>query len=155
MISLRPRHLFLGLALFAGLALAVSTAIQSQPTAFTGGLWVGSTASKTATNRVTNLVSGSIAWDVPPLAANTCTDSTTVTVTGAAVGDPCKVGVTWALLNTAIDAGTGNLNNGDAGSTMFECFVTVANTAVVRACSHAAVQDPSDAGFRVWVMSNQ
>ncbi len=64
-------------------------------------------------------------------------DDLTMTVTGAADGDICSVGVP----------------NGSAGAeSNFTCWVSAANTATVRHCTHNLVEDVASGTFRVMVV---
>lgn len=69
--------------------------------------------------------------------SDTTADSSNITVTGAAVGDGCVVGVPVAAQVT--------------GAT-FECFVTATNTVVIRFNANGAAIDPASGSFTVRVL---
>jgi len=123
-------------ALVASVALAAAT-IHWEAQVFRGGFWSGTTAAKTAGNKVTGMYEGSVTMDF----ANTtiqCEDSTAITVTGAQVGDPCFVGVDSATVNAAHSS--------------FSCY-SLANQAKVRHCPAGTATNPTEAVFRVRVVS--
>lgn len=66
----------------------------------------------------------------------TCEDSTGFTVTGAATGDVCIVGV----------PSTGGSSNGT-----YSCYVSAADTVKVRHCAAGTADDPASATFTVRV----
>lgn len=83
--------------------------------------------------------SAPLAYDFAALATGTCADSSSVTITGAALGDSCILG-----MNQALDA--------TATTTVLGCRVTAANAGVVRACAVGIALDGGstdlpDAGY--------
>lgn len=129
--------------LVAGIAFG-GPAIQKLTQIFSGGVFLVKTLSHagTSTNKITASLSAQKDYDFPST-TDACEDSSAVSVPGAALGDPCAVGL-MAPFGLA-DAGVGG---------WFECFVSAADNAKVRMCTHGAY-DPEDAGFNVRVTSNQ
>ena len=136
----------------AALVLAAAVVAQSNaevrlvPQILRGGFWSGSTAQKTAANKVTEVLAGALDYDFA-LSVTTCADSPAITVTGAQSGDPCMVGF------DPVGAGQGDA--GVAADSMFECFVSAADAVNVRHCAHGIGSNPGDAGFRVRVIGNR
>lgn len=73
---------------------------------------------------VTDVMTGTASLDFTALAANSC-EVLTVTVTGAADGDTCSLGLPNALVDV----------DGATERTLFECWVSAANTVSVRRCN--------------------
>lgn len=97
-----------------------------------------------AANRVSKMLAASSVIDVATATA-ACNDSAGVTITGAAVGDPCFVGAP----TTITGAGTGL-------SASFTCYVSAANTVVLRHCvAGVAADDPASATWFFRVISSQ
>lgn len=96
-----------------------------------------------AANKVTKMLGANATIDFAS-ATITCTDSSAVTVTGAVAGDACSVGPPV----TVNGAGTG-LNS------TFSCYVSAANTVLVRHCAAGTADDPASATFFVRVISSQ
>ncbi len=121
------------------IAYAAALEIRTIPQVFRAGFWSGTTAAKTAGNKVTGVYEGSLVYD---FGASTieCDDSSTITLTGAQVGDPCFVGID--------DQGAAAVNSS------FTCYAT-ANGAVVRHCPAGTASNPLDAGYRVRVISSR
>jgi hypothetical protein len=88
------------------------------------------------------VMSNSASVDFGAITANTCSDSSGITVTGAADGDVATVGVPAALMTA-----TGFPN------VTFSAYVSSSSTVKVRACNASAVttSDPSAATIRVQV----
>lgn len=107
-----------------------------------GPLYVGSSTISSG-NKITKTLAGSIAFDFASVTI-TCEDSTGITVTGAATGDPCFVGPP----TTISGAGTGLHSN-------FTCYVSAADTVKVRHCAAGTADNPASATFRVRVFSSQ
>lgn len=134
-----------GLVLFAGLAWGAPV-LQRLKVLFNGGIAIG-TASQTATsaNTITNSLAGSGSFDSPAIGAGAanCADSPPITVTGAALGDPCIAADTTGAPHIEVQD---------------SCFVSASNTVKVRRCAaraDAGTLDLGDAGFRVRTFSNQ
>lgn len=92
----------------------------------------------TETNAITKTLSGSAVIDFAS-ATITCSDSSAITVTGATIGDACAVGTPAAA--TA---------NSD-----FSCYVSAANTVLVRHCPAGTAADPASATYYVRLFSAQ
>lgn len=93
----------------------------------------------------THAVSKSLVADVDyDFASSTivCTDTPAVTLTGAAVGAPCFVGI------GPRDGGTQIVT---ANST-FSCFVDAVDTVKLRHCAVGTAANPADAGYVVRVV---
>lgn len=90
--------------------------------------------------RIVKHLSAAANLDFTALAANTC-ETFTVTVTGAADGDTCSMGIPNALADV----------DGAAEKTLFFCWVSGANTASVRRCNvtAGATANPAVASVRV------
>lgn len=138
------RALRLGLlaaVLVAGLVYAqvatTSINIDFAPRAMQSGMYVGRSGLSSATNVVTQALAGSLTHDFASQTI-TCADSASITVTGAAVGDPCFVG-------SAVAPGNAN----------FTCYVSATNTVLVHFCPAGTAVDPASQLFRVRVISNQ
>lgn len=109
---------------------------------YKGGFFVGPRlTAATAGNRVTRMLAGSIAFDFASVTI-TCEDSTGITVTGAAVNDPCFVGPP----TTISGAGTGLHSS-------FTCYVSAADTVKVRHCAAGTADNPASATYTVRVIS--
>lgn len=134
------------LVLISTLALAAGsiTGVESGAQLFKSGFFVGprSTAA-VAGNRVTRTLAGSITFDFASVTI-TCEDSTGITVTGAAVNDPCFVGPP----TTISGAGTGLHSS-------FTCYVSAADTVKVRHCAAGTADNPASATYTVRVISAQ
>lgn len=128
----------LAAALIASVALAATVRLDAQ--VFRGGFWSGSVASRASGNRVTGMYESSATIDFAS-ATTTCADSTAITVTGAAVGDPCAVGYDGATVNAA--------------NSSFSCYVSAADAVKVRHCAAGTASDPTSATFRVRVISSR
>lgn len=154
-MNIKPRFLF-ALALLAVSAFAVTEPIvelvsSTRPTWFQSGLYIAPASSfplSTTANKVTKMLGGSIDYDFAT-STTTCLESPAVTVTGAAVGDPCFVGF------PLIVAGGGTADGGNGLQATFQCRVSAANTVLVRHCAVGTADDPPDAGYNVRVISNQ
>ena len=95
--------------------------------------------STTETNAITKALAGSKDFSAADAGANSCITLTTVTVTGAALGDPCMVGTELA-----------------SESLQPFCRVTAADTASIYVCNPtAAPLAVADAGYDVRVISAQ
>ena len=125
--------------LVGSVAYAADLTIQWSAQVFRAGFWSGATASKTAGNKVTGAYAGSVTYDFGESTIE-CDDSSTITLTGAQVGDPCFVGID--------DQGAAAVNSS------FTCYA-VANGAVVRHCPAGTASNPLDAGYRVRVISSR
>lgn len=125
--------------LTAGLALAQQQVVNIDftPRAMQAGFYSGTSGMSASANRVTNVLAGSITHDFAS-GTITCADSASITVTGAAVGDPCFVGLA---------ATPGNAN--------FTCYVSATNTVLVHFCPAGTAVDPASQVFRVRVISSQ
>ena len=134
----------LALALLAGLAHAVSVDYPLLSW-FRAGFWVMpiSLGAQTSTaNKVTRMLAGSATIDFASVTI-TCEDSAAITVTGAAVNDPCFVGPP-----TTISAASTGLHSN------FTCYVNAADAVKVRHCAAGTADDPASATFEVRVISN-
>lgn len=67
-----------------------------------------------------------------------CEDSTGVTVTGAAVGDACDVGIPAA-----------------PGNGSFTCYVSAANTVKGHFCPSGTATNPASGSYRYYITSNR
>lgn len=130
----------LTLVLLAGLAFALPTNITKILNAQVGSnLWVGPASIITTGNAVTKMLGTSATIDFTT-ATTTCTESSGLTVTGAAAGDPCFVG-------TPTTGGSTNAS--------YTCYVSAADTVKVRHCAAGTADDPASATFFVRVISSQ
>jgi hypothetical protein len=93
----------------------------------------GTTQLGSSGNAIANSVSGSAVIDFAAT-TNTTLDSSGVTVTGAAVGDVCIVGVPTAAAVTGAS---------------FTCYVSASNTAKVRLAAQGTSIDPASGTFNV------
>lgn len=139
------RAAFVGLFVlaFGGVAYAATTVPVKAPTWFSGGVFVNSAKNATSTataNKVTKMLGASSTYDPASITA-TCTESSAITVTGAAVGDPCSVGV---------PAANGALN------VSHTCYVSAADAVKVKVCNPTAgAIDGASGTFYVRVVSSQ
>lgn len=126
----------------ASAAIAAPYAMISFAQWFKGGVYVGLLANASTNNKLTKSVaSGAITYDCADTLTATCTDSSGQTVTGAAVGDTCEIGP-----------------NATAGalSGTWTCYVSAANTVVIKFCNPTAGSiNPASGSFRVRTLSNQ
>lgn len=127
-------------ALVAGVAVAQN--VDNFVRHMKGGWQSGTYGVRSSTHKVTNALAGSIDYDFAS-ATIVCNDSPAITVTGAAVGDPCFVGLATPTGGTF----TANSN--------FTCYVSEANTVLVRHCPAGTAANPADAGYNVRIISNQ
>jgi len=104
-----------------------------------GGFQAGSAATVgTSANAVTKMLGGSATIDFAS-GTVTCSDSSAITVTGAAAGDPCFVGApTTAQANST-----------------FTCYVSATDAVKVRHCPAGTAADPASATYFVRVISSQ
>lgn len=139
------RKLAVGFVVVASLGViaASNVDLRTVPLAFKGGLWSGAKGIKTAGNKVTEMLAGSLDFDFAA-ATITCEDSPDITVTGAQLGDPCMVGFDKAAVNTS-DAGI---------HSSFQCYA-FADTVKIRHCAAGTATNPPDAGYRVRVIGNR
>lgn len=105
------------------------------------GLYIGPASinpPSNTNNKITYTLSGVEAFQFTDAGAGSCQTSTGVTVTGAAVGDPCMV-------------------SGGAmrASATYSCFVSSANTVKVKECVEADEGGTQDAGYFTRIFSNQ
>jgi len=114
--------------LLGGAAYAAS-ALQKMHEIFTQGLTLGQTGTQ-----ISDSFAASSTIDFAST-TDQCTDSSAITVTGAAVNDVCLVGAPAS---------------GGAANAFFSCYVSAADAVKVRFCSHGAV-DPASATFTVRV----
>lgn len=128
------------LALCVGVALAQSNVINMDfsPRGMQAGFFSGRSGLLSSSNRVTNMLSGSITHDFASQTI-TCADSANITVTGAQVGDPCFVGPPAAPV----------------ANTQYTCYVSAADTVVVRFCPAGTAANPANVEYKVRVISNQ
>lgn len=127
--------LLLGTVAFA----AVTVAREERVMHFKNGIYVGSGAA-VAANKVTKSLAASTTYDPASITA-TCTESSAITVTGAAVGDPCTVGV---------PAANGALN------VSHTCYVSAASAVTIKVCNPTAgAIDGASGTFYVRVTSSQ
>lgn len=68
-----------------------------------------------------------------------CEDSSAITVTGAAVGDPCSVGKPATM---------------PCAHCWLDCYVSAANAVKVRLCAHGASGNPAAANYQVRTISS-
>lgn len=125
--------------LLAGVAAAGNASITYIASVLRGGAFFGSTAAKTSGNKVSGAYEGTLDFDFASTTIQ-CEDSTAITVTGAQVGDPCFVGIDSATVNAAHSS--------------FTCY-SLANQAKIRHCPAGTATNPTDAGFRVRVISSR
>lgn len=139
------KRLALFLVLLSTIALAAAGTISGMTEGaqwFKSGFFVGPAATTaTAANRIDNVLAGSITFDFASVTI-TCEDSTGITVTGAAVNDPCFVGPP----TTISGAGTGLHSS-------FTCYVSAADTVKVRHCAAGTADNPASATYTVRVIS--
>lgn len=139
------KRLALFLVLLSTLAIAAAgtiTGVADGAQWFKSGFFVGPAATTTtAANRIDNVLAGSITFDFASVTI-TCEDSTGITVTGAAVNDPCFVGPP----TTISGAGTGLHSS-------FTCYVSAADTVKVRHCAAGTADNPASATYTVRVIS--
>lgn len=135
------RFAVVGMALVAGVAFAgLNYNIDNIARWVKGGLYVmpaSISAQVVAANGVTRMLGGSTTFDFPSNSI-LCADATGLTVTGAQLGDPCFVGAPAAL----------------AANSSFTCYVSAANTVVVRHCPVGTVVDPASALYFIRVVSS-
>lgn len=129
--------------LVTGIAIA-GPSLERLTKIFGGGIYIVKTLShaSTASNKITASLSAQKDYDFPSL-TDTCDDSSAVSIPGAALGDPCSLGL-MAPFDVA-DAGVGG---------WFGCYVSGTDTARVRLCTHGAY-NAADAGYNLRVTSNQ
>lgn len=135
----------LSVALFVG-AIAFATAPTTRNVEyadqqqFTGGIKVGKTASTTKVAKITRCSMdhrfGALTNDGGTYAC--ATSSWGATCTGAAVGDECSIGYKLPV-PVNLEART------------YQCYVSAADTVVVRACGAAGANATTDAGFNFTV----
>lgn len=134
-------------AMAQGVVEKVDRAGSLYPLFFDRGFYVGPRSpdpTSTTANKVTRMLSTSATIDVATVTA-ACNDSAGQTITGAQVGDPCFVGMPTTLTG----AGTGL-------SATFTCYVSAANTVVLRHCPvGVAADDPASATYFFRVISQQ
>lgn len=108
----------------------------------TGNLTVSGGMNIGGGTTLAKVMSNTASVDFGAITANTCSDSSGITVTGAADGDVATVGVPAALMTA-----TGFPN------VTFSAYVSSSSTVKVRACNASAVttSDPSAATIRVQV----
>lgn len=97
----------------------------------------------TEANAITKVLTASSTINFTAAALG-CADSSAITVTGAAVGDPCSVGVPATVGSTA-DAGV---------QSTFSCYVSAADAVKVRFCTFS-YEDPASSTYYVRVISSQ
>lgn len=131
--------LALGL-LVAGIAYAAPS-IDKVRRDFWGGLTIGAAGiAGTAGNIIKESLGASATYDAASITA-TCDESSAITVTGAAVGDPCMVGVPVA-------AGALNVS--------WTCYVSAADAVKVKVCNPTAgAINPTSGTFYVRTFSSQ
>jgi hypothetical protein len=128
----------LGFIMVAGVAHAAPAALERLHKIFAGGITVASAAAgrSASANKVQDVLAGSATVDFASV-TDSCTDSTAITVTGAAVGDRCMVGTPAAP---------------DATS-FFMCYVSAADSVKVRHCAHGTV-NPASGSYTVTVVGH-
>ena len=89
-------------------------------------------------NKETRSLSGSVSFDFPS-ATITCNNATAITVLGAQVNDPCFT----------------SLPGSPAANFITTCYVSAADTVIVRGCPVGTAVDPALATYNVRVISNQ
>lgn len=115
--------------LTAGLALAATN--FEDALVFRGGVTFGSTGTA-----LSDSYAASSTQNIGSISANTCTDSSAITVTGAAVNDACAVGTAAAI---------------EAGLSV-TCFVSAADAVKVRLCNvTVGAVDPANQAYAVRV----
>jgi hypothetical protein len=124
---------------FGGIALAGPGTVNQITEYFQGGLFVHPrTIAEASANKVTKMLGGSGTID---FASQTITCNTSnITVTGAATGDPCFVGPP---------------STGGAANSSFTCYVSAADTVTVKHCPAGTASDPASASYAVRVISSQ
>jgi hypothetical protein len=96
-VKLTGKHLVLAAALFATSALAVNVGIQTIAQWFKGGIWVGTTAATSDTNKIIDSRGTCFSYDFPAFTAGGAgqagghLDGPTFALTGTAPGDVCFV----------------------------------------------------------------
>lgn len=138
----RSRNLLvvLALGLVASVALAGPSILQRNRVAFMNGVFVA-TGSRVATsgNLITQALGASSSIDFAGV-TDTCEDSSAITVTGAAAGDPCIVGSPATMPHA---------------NSWTMCYVSATNAVKVRHCAHGASGNPAAATYYVRVISSQ
>ena len=131
--------LVLGL-LAAGIAYAAPSIDQVRRD-FWAGLSVGARGTAvTAENIIKESLGKSTTYDAASI-TSTCDESSAITVTGAAVGDPCMVGVPVA-------AGALNVS--------WTCYVSAADAVKIKVCNPTAgAINPASGTFYVRTFSSQ
>lgn len=130
------------LAFFAVAGVAhAAPALQKLASAFTGGVWIVSPgiAFSDAHKITESLGTANVSIDFAGV-TDQCEDSAGQTVTGAAVGDTCTLGLPSTMPGT---------------HSWVTCRVSAANTVILRHCSHGASGNPAAADYRVRTFSNQ
>ena len=137
----RNRKLWaIGVLFLAGFALAQGNTVNMDfsPRGLVAGFYSGRAGLASSTHRVTNMLAGSITHDFAS-STITCLDSSAITVTGAAVGDPCIVGPPAAPI----------------ANSSYSCYVSAADTVLVRFCPAGTAANPANVEYKVRVISNQ
>lgn len=135
---MKPYRIAIALVLCLGLAaLAQSNITRILNLVVQNQMLVGTTTS--TGNKVTKMLGTSSTIDFAT-ATTTCTESSGITVTGAAAGDPCFVG-------TPTTGGSSNAS--------YTCYVSATNEVKVRHCAAGTADDPASATFYVRVISSQ
>jgi len=129
--------------LLAGVAVAQSSfTFERLVKAFRGGIYIGATAERTSSNKVTRtLAPADQTIDFGSAAANTCVESSAITVTGALAADTCEIGP--------------NATAGALGGS-FTCYVSAADAVKGKFCNPTVgAIDPASGLFGLRVTSNK
>lgn len=140
---MKPYRIAIAIVLCLGLAaLAQSNITRILNLVVQNQMLVGTTTS--TGNKVTKMLGGSGTLDF--ISATTTCNTTiadggtsAITVTGAAVGDPCFVGAP----------------SSPAANSSFTCYVSATDTVTVKQCAAGTASDPSSGTYYVRVISSQ
>lgn len=112
---------------------------------FKGGINVSTGANYSSSHKVANILHGSITHDfgVGDAGVNTCIESSAITVTGAAITDPCMLGYNATTLETVNQGNQVNLR----------CRSGTDSAYVVVCMNGQSVNLPS-AAYEVWVVGD-
>lgn len=127
-----------------------------------GGLFLGSGATASTTNKLSKALAASIDWNFPPVdgpivaLGTPCRDSAALTISGVTFGDTCSAGYCWE--GTATSTCSGGVVIPDFQYGTLHPRVTAANTVVLALCgtgmSDGGQVDPPDAGYTIRCFSN-
>ncbi len=143
--------IFLALLMVGGLAFAATEVVDRvasvNPQHFLKGVYIGTAASRTVSdtqNKISHSGAGQINYAFPAspddggATGDACQMTWAETVEGAAVGDPCMVGIGY---------GVSGVPANDLDSDKFDCSVSATNAVKVRRCSMRGAGARADAGY--------